>query len=186
MILVSVSLARRLDESGDPLSRLRKLHVGLSIEIEHLARLRWRGRIADEQADRKLAGLVDVGPMAMSAKLSDEFTGEIFHAQASPLRLRTGDWSKADADKLTPPSVVADTMKIDFDYDLDEIVGNGARRITLRSAVLEHIEEMKMVLPAGQIRMPVDWFRDEGKKPSIIDATHLQALAGLPEFKNLK
>jgi hypothetical protein len=87
-----------------------------------------------------------------------------------------------DADKLTPPSVVA----VDFDYDLDEIVGNGARRITLHSAVLEHIEEMKMVLPAGHIRMPVDWFRDEGKEPSIFDAAHLEALAGLPEFRNLK
>ena len=73
-----------------------------------------------------------------------------------------------------------------FDYDLDEIVGNGGRVITLRSAVIEHIEEMKMVVPAGHIRMPVAWFRDQGKQPSIFDANHLEALSRMSDFKNLK
>lgn len=73
-----------------------------------------------------------------------------------------------------------------FDYDLDEIVENGRRRITLRSAVIEHIEEMKMVLPAGHIRMPVAWFRDQGKQPSIFEANHLEALARLSDFKKFE
>jgi hypothetical protein len=170
----------------------------------HIAAVEDLPGLSDQQAIERCREIFD------ARKLESEFEGfEVWelarmliqhrevtteHGGADITSFGAGDYSGGAAPlEASPPrvvdaprSVVADTTKLDFEYDLDEIVGNGGRRITLRSAVIEHIEEMKMDLPAGQIRMPVDWFRDEGKKPSIIDATHLQALGGLPEFKNLK
>ena len=70
---------------------------------------------------------------------------------------------------------------INFDYDLDEIVHIGRRSITLRSAVMEHIEKLKLGRPPS-ILMPPAWFRAPGKNPPYFEAVHMKVLANLPEF----
>jgi hypothetical protein len=72
-------------------------------------------------------------------------------------------------------------MEPDFDYDLDEIVFIGEHYMSLRSAVIEHIERMKKGLPATRFGTP-SWIRDRGKKPGHFETDHIEALAKLPVF----
>jgi hypothetical protein len=72
-------------------------------------------------------------------------------------------------------------MKPDFDYDLDEIVHIRRRSITLRTAVMEHIEKLNRGRQPN-ILTPPAWFRAPGKNPPYFEAVHMEALANLPEF----
>jgi transcriptional regulator with XRE-family HTH domain len=80
------------------------------------------------------------------------------------------------------PGVRMRGIQVHFDYDLDEIVSDGGRQISLRTAVKQYIEARKN-LPLGGV---IDPFlgRDHGKVPNIFDASHLEALAQLPEFRS--
>jgi hypothetical protein len=53
-------------------------------------------------------------------------------------------------------------MELDFDYDLDEIVLIGDHYMSLRSAVIEHIERTKKGLPTTRFGTP-SWIRDRVK-----------------------
>jgi transcriptional regulator with XRE-family HTH domain len=79
------------------------------------------------------------------------------------------------------PGVRMKGTSVDFDYDLDEIVSDGGWQISLRTAVKQYIEARKNLPPGGVI----DPFlgRDHGKVPKLFDASHLEALAQLPEFR---
>jgi hypothetical protein len=52
--------------------------------------------------------------------------------------------------------------------------------MSLRSAVLEHIERTKKGLATS--RFASRWILDRGKKPAHFDARHIEALTQLPEF----
>jgi hypothetical protein len=71
-------------------------------------------------------------------------------------------------------------MEIDFDYDVNETVLIGEHYMSLRSAVLEHIERVKKGRPES-LRHTI-WLRDRGKEPSHFDLQHIEALAKLPAF----
>jgi hypothetical protein len=72
-------------------------------------------------------------------------------------------------------------MELGFDYDLDEIVLIGEHYMSLRAAVLEHIERLKKGLPATRFGT-ASWIRDSGKKPGHFEVHHIEALAQLPAF----
>jgi hypothetical protein len=58
--------------------------------------------------------------------------------------------------------------EIDFQYDLDEIVQmDGVGLVTLRSALARMPDRVR---PLGVL------FREQGKQPSLFDATNIQAL----------
>jgi hypothetical protein len=83
---------------------------------------------------------------------------------------------------LNPAAKGGGVMEPDFDYDLDEIVHIGCRSISLRTAVIEHIEKLKGDRQPS-ILMPPAWFRAPGKNPAYFEAVHMEALAKLRAFR---
>jgi hypothetical protein len=69
---------------------------------------------------------------------------------------------------------------MNFDYDLDEIVSNGGRHTSLRTAINEYIDARKK---NGGAPVIARLNRDLGKKPDHFDQAHLEELTRLPEFK---
>lgn len=76
-------------------------------------------------------------------------------------------------------------MALDFDYDLGETVRIGTRDTTLRAAVIEYIETQKNIR-SGHVMLPLMWHRNKGARPGAFEVQHIEALAQLPIFGDLR